>query len=143
MTRTAHCLTAALLLTLTLSGCQTAKRPVSTLSKPPSAEDIAEQDKRQREAERIQQCQRELDAMRGMDNEKYQKFKRELDTLMGGAAQYAGVRQRVNTGTQETVDALYRYRTSRLCADISSAMMTGLAERGERAQCPLVRERRC
>lgn len=134
MTRTAHCLTAALLLTLTLTGCQTAKRPVPTSSKPPSAEEIAEQDKRQREAERMQQCQRELDAMRGMDNEKYQKFKREFDTLMGGAAQYAGVRQRVNTSTQETVDALYRYRTSRLCADISSAMMTGLAERGERTQ---------
>lgn len=82
----------------------------------------------------MQQCQRELDAMRGMDNEKYQKFKREFDALMGGAAQYAGVRQRVNTGTQETVDALYRYRTSRLCADIGSAMMTGLAERGERTQ---------
>ncbi len=30
----------------------------------------------------MQQCQRELDAMRGMDNEKYQKFKREFDTLM-------------------------------------------------------------
>lgn len=134
MTRTAHCLTAALLLTLTLTGCQTAKRSVSTLSKSPSAEEIAEQDKRQREAERMQQCQRELDAMRGMDNEKYQKFKREFDTLMGGAAQYAGVRQRVKTDTQETVDALYRYRTNRLCADISSAMMTGLAERGERAK---------
>ncbi|WP_105375179.1 hypothetical protein, partial [Neorhizobium huautlense] len=90
MTRTAHCLTAALLLTLALTGCQTTKRPVSTLSKPPSAEEIAEQDKRQREAERMQQCQRELDAMRGMDNEKYQKFKREFDALMGGAAQYAG-----------------------------------------------------
>ena len=94
MTRTAHCWTAALLLTLALTGCQTAKRPVSTLSKPPSAEEVAEQDKRQREAERMQQCQRELDAMRGMDNEKYQKFKREFDTLMSGAAQYAGVRQR-------------------------------------------------
>lgn len=90
MTRTAHCLTAALLLTLTLTGCQTAKRPVPTSSKPPSAEEIAEQDKRQREAERMQQCQRELDAMRGMDNEKYQKFKREFDTLMGAQRSMPG-----------------------------------------------------
>lgn len=133
MTRTAHCLTATLLLALTLTGCQTAKRPAAALSKP-GVEETAEQDKRQREAERLQQCQRELDAMRAMDAEKHQKFKREFDILMSNAAQYAGVRQRVNTGTQETVDALYRYRTSRLCADISSAMMTGLAERGERAQ---------
>ena len=40
MTRTAHCLSAALLLTLALSGCQTAKRRATpsnvTLAWPPS-----------------------------------------------------------------------------------------------------------
>lgn len=133
MTRTAYRLTASLLLTMTLAGCQNVKRPVPLVNKE-SATEALEQDKKQREAERMQQCQHELEAMRNIDPEKYQKFKREFDTLMSGAAQYAGMRTRVNTDTQETVDALYRYRTNRLCADISTTMMTGLAERGERTQ---------
>ncbi|UNK30269.1 hypothetical protein MNO11_11225 [Serratia plymuthica] len=133
MTRTAYRLTASLLLTMTLTGCQNVKRPVPLVNKE-SATEAVEKDKKQREAERMQQCQHELEAMRNMDHEKYQKFKREFDILMSGAAQYAGMRTRVNTDTQETVDALYRYRTNRLCADISTTMMTGLAERGERIQ---------
>ncbi|VEI19798.1 Uncharacterised protein [Serratia plymuthica] len=133
MTRTAYRLTASLLLTMTLAGCQSVKRPVPLVNNA-SATEAVEQDKKQREAERMQQCQRELEAMRNMDPEKHQKFKREFDTLMSGAAQYAGMRTKVNTDTQETVDALYRYRTNRLCADISAVMMTGLAERGERTQ---------
>ncbi|CAI1009368.1 Uncharacterised protein [Serratia entomophila] len=133
MTRSAYCLTASLLLAMTLTGCQRAKQPVPVANKVGTTE-TAEQDRKQREAERMQQCQRELDAMRNMDPERYQKFKREFDALMSGAAQYAGVRPKVNTDTQETVDALYRYRTSRICADISATMMTGLADRGERTQ---------
>lgn len=133
MIRTACLLPASLLLAMTLAGCQNVKRPVTQVNNV-SAMRAEEQDKKQREAERMQQCQRELEAMRSMDPEKYQKFKREFDTLMSGAAQYAGMRPRVNTDTQETVDALYRYRTNRLCADISTTMMTGLAERGERTQ---------
>ncbi|CAI0777687.1 hypothetical protein [Serratia ficaria] len=133
MTRSAYCLTASLLLAMTLAGCQNAKRPAAAVNKV-SATETAEQDKKRREAERIQQCQRELEAMRNMDPEKYQKYKREFDALMSGAAQYAGVRPRVNTDTQETVDALYRYRISRTCVEISTTMMTGLAERGERIQ---------
>ncbi|WP_346828455.1 hypothetical protein [Serratia inhibens] len=133
MIRTACLLPASLLLAMTLTGCQNVKRPV-TLVNNVSAIRAEEQDKKQREAERMQQCQGELEAMRNIDPEKYQKFKREFDTLMSGAAQYAGMRPRINTDTQQTVDALYRYRTNRLCADISTTMMTGLADRGERIQ---------
>jgi hypothetical protein len=133
MTRSAYCLTATLLLAMTLTGCQKVKRPVTAVNKIGATETI-DQDKKQREAERIQQCQHELEAMRNMDPEKYKKFKLEFDTLMSGAAQYAGVRSSVTMGTQETVDSLYRYRISRTCADISATMMTSLAERGERIQ---------
>lgn len=108
MTRSAYCLTATLLLAMTLTGCQKVKHPVTAVNKIGATETI-EQDKKQREAERIQQCQHELEAMRNMDPEKYKKFKLEFDTLMSGAAQYTGVRSSVTMDTQETVDSLYRY----------------------------------
>lgn len=116
-----------------LGGCES-KKKLHLSDNKVSVVDQEEKNKQQREAERMQQCQHELEAMRNMDPEKYQKFKREFDALMSGAAQYAGMRAKVNADTQETVDALYRYRTNRTCADISATMMTGLAERGERTQ---------
>ncbi|WP_249921455.1 hypothetical protein [Serratia plymuthica] len=50
---------------------------------------------------------------------------------MSGAAQYGGLRSQVNAQTQETVDALYRYKVNRLFADITQATLTSLATRGE------------
>lgn len=116
--------------TLTLSGCENAKRPVPTAKK--ALESSVELTPAQQEAQRLQQCQKELDALQGIDGAGYQKNKREFVRLMSGAAQYAALRSKVNSDTQETVDALYRYKVSRLCADVNQAVMTGLAERGER-----------
>ncbi|ANS43571.1 hypothetical protein [Serratia inhibens] len=115
---------------LALSGCENGRRPVPAAKKSPEV--TVELTQAQREAERLQQCQKELDALQGIDAAGYRKHKQEFDRLMSGAAQYAALRTQVNGETQETVDALYRYKVSRLCADVNQAVMTGLADRGER-----------
>ncbi|EIM8480862.1 TPA: hypothetical protein ACKQGZ_001026 [Serratia marcescens] len=128
---------AALLLCLAgavtlLSGCEGGKRPVS-VTKQTVAQDI-EKTQAAKEAERMAQCQKELEALKGINPGQHKTYRQEFDRLMSGAAQYAGLRTRVNSETQDTVDALYRYKVSRLCADITQATLTGLADRGERLQ---------
>lgn len=122
------------ILTLALLGgvaCQQAKPNAAAKPQPASS---VEPQRQQREAQRLQQCQQALTALQKINPEGYQEYQRAFDSLMGGASQYAGLRARVNDDTQETVDALYRYKVSRLCAAIEQAVMTGLVERGEQVK---------
>lgn len=113
-----------------LSGCEAPKRPtVQAASEPTQEQSLAA-----REAEQLAQCQKELEALKPVDEKRHQTFQQEFSRLMSGAAQYAGVRTQANSGTQETVDALYRYKVRRLCADISQALLTSLADMGERVK---------
>ncbi|CAI1836461.1 TPA: hypothetical protein ACSTL1_004820 [Serratia fonticola] len=115
-----------------LSGCEGKKRPL-----PEVKQDIAKEIEKtpaQKEAERLAQCQKELDALKGVTPAQYDTYRQEFGGLMSGAAQYAGLRSRVNDETQDTVDALYRYRVNRLCSDISQATLKGLLDRGERTK---------
>lgn len=118
--------------TLTLSGC-TGKRTTSAgLSASHNTEHAAaEKAAADQEVARLTQCQKELDALKGINPEQHQKFLQAFSRLMSGTAQYGNLRTLVNTQTQETVDALYRYKVNRLCADITQATLTGLADRGE------------
>ncbi|WP_273855334.1 hypothetical protein [Serratia liquefaciens] len=83
------------------------------------------------ETERLVQCQKEVDALKDLHPEQHAAYKKAFDSYMSGAAQYAGLRTQVNSETRETVDALYRYKVNRLCADIGVATLNALAERGE------------
>lgn len=83
------------------------------------------------EAERLKNCQEELNILKGVSPVKYTVYKRTFDGLMGGAAQYAGLRKAVNPNIQETVDALYRYKVNRLCTEVSQVALEALVERGE------------
>jgi hypothetical protein len=112
-----------------LSGCASGK-PSLVVSQGAASGEVKQTQVR-READRLTQCQQELEALEGIDPERHKKLHQEFDRLMSGAAQYAGLRTRVNSETQETVDALYRYKANRMCANITQAMLTGLAERGE------------
>lgn len=115
---------------LLLGGCEGSKR-ASPAAKQAVAQE-SDKTEAQKEAERLAQCQKELEALKGINPEQHKAYRQEFDRLMSGAAQYAGLRTRVNSETQSTVDALYRYKVSRLCADITQATLTGLADRGER-----------
>lgn len=63
-----------------------------------------------------------------MDVNIYNKRKSEFDKLMSDAVIYNGIRVDVKEYTQGTVDALYRFRVNKLCADISSDILNKLTE---------------
>nr|WP_314424099.1 hypothetical protein [uncultured Erwinia sp.] len=144
-----------------LFGCQTAPHPNSSAIKPPpntiqqqsttmnpaavpsvadsgltasalrSGNDESHSEKYKTESEKLQQCQSQLDALKVMSPAQYTRMRNSFDYLMNGAAQYANLRQKINADTQDTVDALYRYRANLLCAQIAQTLLDGLTRRGE------------
>ncbi|WP_455872407.1 hypothetical protein [Serratia proteamaculans] len=117
--------TSLCLLVMLLSGCKIAPRSAI----PPAVSNAAVT--QQAEAQRLRQCQQELDTLRDLKADSYAATQHTFSTLMQGAAQYAKLRTQVNTDTQETVDALYRYRVNVLCAQINQAVLVGLMTQGE------------
>lgn len=121
------------LLVMGTAACHTSKQARQSSMGKPAQQNISEDNlRKQREAEQLKLCQEQLGALRDINNKQYQQYKQAFDRLMSGASQYAGLRKQVNDNTQETVDALYRYKVSYLCAGVNQSVLTGLAERGER-----------
>lgn len=110
-----------------LSGCKAPARPpaTGTTPAPTSAEPLVGQ-----EVQRLRQCQQQLKALSTLQDTSYPATQGAFDRLMRGAAQYASLRTSVNESTQDTVDALYRYRVNLLCAQINQAVLNRLAEQG-------------
>ncbi|EDT1279493.1 hypothetical protein IC336_003948 [Salmonella enterica] len=80
------------------------------------------------DVEKMERCRRELDVLKKIDNVVYTKRKMEFDKLISGASLYTGVRNEVGNYTQNAVDALYRFKADKLCADISNDVLNGLAK---------------
>ncbi len=80
------------------------------------------------DVEKMERCRRELEALKKIDSAVYNKRKAEFDRLVSGASLYNGVRSDVGNYTQSAVDALYRFRSDKLCADIASDVLKGLAK---------------
>lgn len=78
--------------------------------------------------EKLERCRRELEALKKIDSAIYSKRKAEFDRLISGASLYNGVRNDVGNYTQSAVDALYRFRADKLCADISSEVLSKLSQ---------------
>ncbi|MCZ4677302.1 hypothetical protein O4O00_23500, partial [Citrobacter sedlakii] len=76
----------------------------------------------------------ELKALKRLDNRQYTRRRAQFDRLMRGASVYAGVRGDVAEETREAVDAMYRYRTGKLCAEISQDVLEALSRQGENGQ---------
>lgn len=126
MSHSYRLVTAALLLgSLLLSGCQTQKKAITK----PSAATAVKDEKALRDAGELNQCQQSLNALGRLQTTSYSSMKKEFDDLMLGVSQYAGVRSQVNGQAQDTIDALYRYRVSYLCAEIQQAALEALAVR--------------
>ncbi|EOG5643132.1 hypothetical protein ACLE3B_001040 [Salmonella enterica subsp. enterica serovar Chester] len=75
----------------------------------------------------VEKCGRELKTLKRLDMQRYTQRKSQFDRLMSGASVYADVRKDVAGGTQEAVDAMYRFRTGKLCAEISRDVLDALA----------------
>ncbi|CAI1890853.1 MULTISPECIES: hypothetical protein [Serratia] len=119
-------LSVLLLLTASLSGC---KSPVRTVSSEIPSLQQSEQQKG-KEVQHLRQCQQQLKTLNTLQAASYPGLQRSFDQLMRGAAQYAGLRTSVNENTQDTVDALYRYRVNLLCSQINQNVLNKLAEQG-------------
>lgn len=79
-------------------------------------------------AARMEQCRRELDSLQKINGVVYQQRKADFDQLISGAGIYSGIRSHVSTYTQGTVDAYYRFKADKLCANISNEVLNELAK---------------
>jgi len=61
----------------------------------------------------------------------YAQKKMAFDELLSSAAIYTKVRNKIGDQTRDTMDALYRYKTQKLCSDIGQALLQSLVNRGE------------
>lgn len=104
-----------------LTGCRHKLQPADIV------DDITQQAEIQKqENSRLENCHSELESLKTINSEKYMQSKKQFDQLMQGTAQYAGIRSNVKSSTQETVDALYRYRVNLLCKEISNTLLNSL-----------------
>ncbi|WP_336804086.1 hypothetical protein [Erwinia aphidicola] len=81
--------------------------------------------------EMLDRCEKELDALKTVSPENYRSRMTAFSELMAAANQYATIRNEMDERTTSTVDALYQYRTSRICAGISWILLKALSENGE------------
>ena len=77
----------------------------------------------------LKDCERELQALREVDNEKFTMLEKQFEDMMSGSANYANVRNTINTNTQNTIDSLYHYQSAKVCNDIRVAMLEWLVKR--------------
>ncbi|ECO1040176.1 hypothetical protein ABT880_001145 [Salmonella enterica subsp. enterica serovar Thompson] len=78
-------------------------------------------------------CDQELRALKRVDARRYAQRRAQFDRLMSGASLYADIRTDVAGGTREAVDAMYRFRTMKLCAEISRDVLEALTGSGDGA----------
>jgi hypothetical protein len=76
-------------------------------------------------------CQRELLALSKVSQSAYSQKKAAFDALLSSASVYTSVRGDIGSQTRETMDALYKYKTQKLCSDIEQSVRQSLISRGE------------
>lgn len=79
--------------------------------------------------DRLELCRRELEVLKKIDLSVYNKRKAEFNKIISGASAYNNVRKDVPRNTQITVDSLYRYRSDKLCFDISNDVLNILTKK--------------
>lgn len=82
----------------------------------------------------VEQCQRELNALGKINTDMYEKRRVAFSGLLKNASVYSSLRQDINSQTKETVDALYKYNTQKLCHDIEQDLQQALISHGENLQ---------
>lgn len=76
-------------------------------------------------------CQSQLLALSKLNNELYLQKKKVFDNLISGASVYTTVREDIDIETKETLDALYKFKTQKLCNDIEQTLRQTLITQGE------------
>lgn len=76
-------------------------------------------------------CQKELMALSKVNKRMYARKKNEFAQLLNSTSLYSSVRGEIAGQTQNTMDALYQYKTQKLCSDIEQSVRESLIQRGE------------
>ncbi|MFT2791007.1 hypothetical protein ACMV5I_13160 [Serratia sp. T13T92] len=135
------CLGVILCSGLLLAGCQktaqtrwqetppatTVQAPPQQISVPPPPEPTAAETK----TSKIGLCQSELASLKQVNPKAYAIKQANFNRLVNNASVYSAVRGDVNSTTKDTLDALYKYKTNQLCAEIERDVLQGLIQRGE------------
>ena len=79
----------------------------------------------------VTSCQRELVALSQLNTSLYTQKKQRFDELLARATVYTGVRNDIGSQTKDTLDALYKYKTQKLCSEIEHAVRQSLLSTGE------------
>lgn len=79
----------------------------------------------------VSSCQRELLALSKINPKVYAIRKAAFDELLSNASVYTSVRDDIGGGTKDTMDALYKYKTQKLCSDIEQSVRQTLISREE------------
>lgn len=116
-----------LLTGMLLGGCES-KPGIKPLQQTTGSKPVSSSGDRLDDVEKMERCRRELEALKRIDSAVYNKRKAEFDKLVSGTSLYNGVRSDVGNYTQNAVDALYRFRSDKLCADIASDVLAGLTK---------------
>ncbi|CAI1998801.1 hypothetical protein [Serratia proteamaculans] len=127
-TRRATIVTAALIMScLLLSGCvgknSTGNVAVKKVSQNNPKENTDEQ--------RIALCQQRVNSLKNINPSSYQKRMAYFNGLLTNASGYAGIRSNVDESTRKAIDALYKYKTEKFCADVEHELMSDLSSRVE------------
>jgi len=81
----------------------------------------------------LARCRQELTALRSVVPAAASPLTDHFDSLMQRMHQYAGFRATLSTPLQQTMDALYRYRVNKVCADIRHTLLNNLSLQAEKA----------
>lgn len=117
-----------LLTGMLLGGCES-KPGIKSLQQTTEIKPTSSSGDRLDDVEKMERCRRELEALKKIDSVVYNKRKMEFDKLISGASIYNGVRSDIGNYTQSAVDALYRFKSDKLCADIASDVLNGLSKK--------------
>lgn len=138
-----------ILMSLTLTGCMafrhesprdhstpadSATQTRNTKTDAESTEPAPRRDKAGLEDAMLKRCESELQALKVVSPEDFHRQTILFAKLMTTASQYGNVRSQADPLTVAAVDALYQYRTSRVCADISWRLLNALSDKGEDRQ---------
>ncbi|TQI81981.1 hypothetical protein FHU10_3066 [Serratia fonticola] len=125
---------------LLLAGCESKNTVTSLVSPPaesvpqavetPPPEAVVEPQPEVKE-NRMGLCQSELASLKTVNPRAYAVRKAYFDNLVKTASVYTAVRGEVNSLTKDTLDALYKYKTNQVCAEIERDVLNGLIRKGE------------
>ncbi|HHQ4313613.1 TPA: hypothetical protein ACSTLY_004398 [Serratia fonticola] len=126
---------------LLLAGCQKTAQtrwqespPATTVQAPPQQISVSPPPQpavEETKTSKIGLCQSELASLKQVNPKAYAAKQANFNRLVNNASVYGAVRGDVNATTKDTLDALYKYKTNQLCAEIERDVLQGLIQRGE------------